>query len=287
MRSLVRPFLARILSLLLICSILAAPFGSTANARFISPDDWDPTKEGVGTNRYAYAQNDPVNKSDPNGHSISPDVDDYGSEGTGGNGKSEQAETRTSKDFDAAADIVTGENSKDKKSESEMAGGADGHSTRQGVDVNGNNIPDEVENTLQSFGTKSPELIDGWPMPSGNPLGNLGGSIRTGVNPSTLSPSHSIGGRSSSKNVDAISQSMRENGYKGKPIDVLEYNGRTIIVDGHHRAAAANRTGTAVDVRSVHPSEFPMGSGGWKSIQDVINGATSFTGNSLSRPGRR
>ncbi|MBZ9721559.1 hypothetical protein LB519_27325 [Mesorhizobium sp. AD1-1] len=36
--------------------------------RFISPDDWDPTKEGVGTNRYAYAQNDPVNKSDANGH---------------------------------------------------------------------------------------------------------------------------------------------------------------------------------------------------------------------------
>ncbi|WP_292637873.1 RHS repeat-associated core domain-containing protein, partial [Mesorhizobium sp.] len=36
--------------------------------RFISPDDWDPTKEGVGTNRYAYAQNDPVNRSDPNGH---------------------------------------------------------------------------------------------------------------------------------------------------------------------------------------------------------------------------
>jgi hypothetical protein len=36
--------------------------------RFISPDDWDPTKEGVGTNRYAYAGNDPVNLSDPGGH---------------------------------------------------------------------------------------------------------------------------------------------------------------------------------------------------------------------------
>ncbi|MER8409357.1 hypothetical protein NKH16_32760 [Mesorhizobium sp. M1307] len=36
--------------------------------RFISPDDWDPIKPGVGTNRYAYAQNDPVNKSDANGH---------------------------------------------------------------------------------------------------------------------------------------------------------------------------------------------------------------------------
>lgn len=36
--------------------------------RFVSPDWWDPDKEGVGTNRYAYATNDPVNKSDPNGH---------------------------------------------------------------------------------------------------------------------------------------------------------------------------------------------------------------------------
>ena len=39
-----------------------------AFGRFISPDDWDPVLEGVWTNRYAYAQNDPVNKSDPNGH---------------------------------------------------------------------------------------------------------------------------------------------------------------------------------------------------------------------------
>jgi len=39
-----------------------------ALGRFISPDDWDPTLPGVGTNRYAYAGNDPVNKSDPNGH---------------------------------------------------------------------------------------------------------------------------------------------------------------------------------------------------------------------------
>ncbi|MER8531054.1 RHS repeat-associated core domain-containing protein [Mesorhizobium sp. M1272] len=45
--------------------------------RFISPDDWDPTKPGVGTNRYAYAQNDPVNKSDTNGHSFFDNVRDY------------------------------------------------------------------------------------------------------------------------------------------------------------------------------------------------------------------
>ncbi|PDT27229.1 hypothetical protein CO660_24440 [Rhizobium sp. L9] len=66
-----RRLLTRVLSLLLISSIITVSFGSSANARFISPDDWDPTKEGVGTNRYAYSGDDPVNKSDPNGHMMS------------------------------------------------------------------------------------------------------------------------------------------------------------------------------------------------------------------------
>lgn len=46
-------------------------------ARSISPDDWDPTLSGVGTNRYAYAGNEPVNKADNNEHvAIAPDVKD-------------------------------------------------------------------------------------------------------------------------------------------------------------------------------------------------------------------
>jgi hypothetical protein len=102
--------------MLLVCSMLAAPFASTAHARFISPDDWDPTKEGVGTNRYAYAQNDPVNKSDPNGHSISPDVDDYGSQGTGGDGNTQKEETQASKDIKAVDDQPR-ENEREKRDE--------------------------------------------------------------------------------------------------------------------------------------------------------------------------
>jgi hypothetical protein len=35
---------------------------------FIQPDWFDPTKQGVGTNRYSYSFNDPVNLSDPNGN---------------------------------------------------------------------------------------------------------------------------------------------------------------------------------------------------------------------------
>ncbi|WP_407692764.1 RHS repeat-associated core domain-containing protein [Rhizobium herbae] len=49
---------------------MSVSIGSAASARFIQPDTWDPTVEGVGTNRYAYAGNDPVNNSDPNGHLI-------------------------------------------------------------------------------------------------------------------------------------------------------------------------------------------------------------------------
>ncbi|MGO4574356.1 RHS repeat-associated core domain-containing protein, partial [Microvirga sp. 2TAF3] len=39
--------------------------------RFLSPDSLDPTLPGVGTNRYAYALNNPVNLNDPGGNSVS------------------------------------------------------------------------------------------------------------------------------------------------------------------------------------------------------------------------
>lgn len=58
----------RFLSVVLVACVMGVSFGQAANARFISPDDWDPTKPGVGTNRYAYSENDPINKSDPSGH---------------------------------------------------------------------------------------------------------------------------------------------------------------------------------------------------------------------------
>jgi len=44
-------------------------------ARFIQADTWDPDLKGVDINRYAYALNDPVNKSDPNGHITSGEME--------------------------------------------------------------------------------------------------------------------------------------------------------------------------------------------------------------------
>ena len=47
---------------------LHARFYDAVIGRFLTPDWWDPTDPSVGTNRYTYADNDPVNQSDPGGH---------------------------------------------------------------------------------------------------------------------------------------------------------------------------------------------------------------------------
>ncbi len=47
---------------------LQARYYDTSLGRFLQPDWWEVSNRGVGTNRYAYALNNPVNLSDPGGH---------------------------------------------------------------------------------------------------------------------------------------------------------------------------------------------------------------------------
>jgi hypothetical protein len=109
----IRGLWVRVLSGLLVCSMASVSFGLAANARFISPDTWDPTLPGVGTNRYSYSENDPINKSDPSGHSVNPDVSDFGSEGKGGDNDQTAEQSEQSKAVTEAAD--TRVNGRDKK----------------------------------------------------------------------------------------------------------------------------------------------------------------------------
>jgi RHS repeat-associated protein len=97
-------------------------------ARFISPDWWDPHLKGVGTNRYTYSANDPVNKSDRNGHTAA--------EAWGGGGWAEAAfggeaaltqapghSASLGNDFAAAAkeEFGFGEQNKNKKGDEQFA----------------------------------------------------------------------------------------------------------------------------------------------------------------------
>lgn len=64
----IRKIVQRLLATSMTIAGTAGAFVAPTEARFISPDDLSPTISAVGTNRYAYALNDPINKSDPNGH---------------------------------------------------------------------------------------------------------------------------------------------------------------------------------------------------------------------------
>jgi large repetitive protein len=114
-----------------------------------------------------------------------------------------------------------------------------------------------------------------------------GPRIIEGIDARTLARSHSIEGSRSIRNVDQMSDIMRNDGYAFDPIDVIEHDGGMIIVDGHHRAAAAIRTNTPATVRVVGPDQFPMGSGGWQSIEEVIQASQTARPNRLNPPGRR
>jgi len=64
----IRKIVQRLLATSMTIAVTAGAFVAPTEARFISPDDLNPTISAVGTNRYAYSLNDPINKSDPNGH---------------------------------------------------------------------------------------------------------------------------------------------------------------------------------------------------------------------------
>lgn len=87
---------------------LNARYMDPALGRFISPDDWDPTMPGVGTNRYAYAGNDPVNGSDPNGHSLLKDAwDFFNGDGDFDKSNSDNALGATDRYFDNSAEALS------------------------------------------------------------------------------------------------------------------------------------------------------------------------------------
>ena len=106
-----------------------------------------------------------------------------------------------------------------------------------------------------------------------------------GVDAETLSRTHSIEGKRSTKKVEEISGNMRSNGYDiNQPIEALEHNERRYIIDGHHRAAAARRTHTMVTIKlieniEIHESVF-------NNTKEVVDASNTAGLDRLNRPRR-
>jgi len=65
---------------------LHARYYDAALARFLEPDWWDASDPEVGANRYAYAENDPIDGADPSGHKGTYNGCDFGcGSGSGSN----------------------------------------------------------------------------------------------------------------------------------------------------------------------------------------------------------
>jgi hypothetical protein len=98
--------------------------------------------------------------------------------------------------------------------------------------------------------------------------------------PSTFVRTEALSVRGSARIVREIADSMRTNGWRGDPIRVVEQNGQRIVVDGHHRLAAAQRAGIEVPYEVVPPSSV-IGPGRWSSIDDILRDAASVGPNRI------
>ncbi|WP_203793607.1 polymorphic toxin-type HINT domain-containing protein, partial [Cellulomonas oligotrophica] len=89
-----------------------------------------------------------------------------------------------------------------------------------------------------------------------------------------------LSGRGSARTVQEIADSMRSGGWQGDPIRVVNLNGQRIVVDGHHRLAAAQRVGIDIPYEVVPPSSV-VGPGQWSSVDDILRDAAAVGPNRI------
>jgi hypothetical protein len=98
--------------------------------------------------------------------------------------------------------------------------------------------------------------------------------------PGTFERTEALAGRASSRRVNEYSQVMRERGWQGAPIKVVAIDGLRIVVDGHHRLAAAQRAGIDVLYEIVDPATV-IRPGVWTSVDDILKDMATVGPNRL------
>lgn len=107
-----------------------------------------------------------------------------------------------------------------------------------------------------------------------------------GVDPATLVQSHELGGCAFAGNIESMADNMRAGGFVGPPIDVIVDRGRMVIVDGHRGTMAAGRTQTPMTIRTLDADASPISPGGWRSVEEVVDGTLMRGANTFPRPRR-
>ncbi|XVV15800.1 polymorphic toxin-type HINT domain-containing protein [Actinoplanes sp. CA-131856] len=108
------------------------------------------------------------------------------------------------------------------------------------------------------------------------------------ANPHDLRRTEALSGAYDKQRVEEITESMKENGWVGAPIDVFEQNGNLYILNGHHRTAAAKRAGINVKYRLVPESE--LGEHNYRDAHEVVSAAVEVGADRIDdrrRRGRR
>ena len=200
---------------------------------FIQPDWFEVTQPGVGTNRYSYSFNDPINRIDPNGNQADDTLEEeddadrrYGLVDLFGIGTIAKGET---------AAIVAGM----KQAGSDPDIGAVDRARQESLQNSANEGRDGAP--LAVLLTVAPVSIG----PARGMVGKFTNAWRSQpIDPSTIRFS-----QSSVSNVDEITTSMRANGWTGDPIDIVRMQDGALTTFDNTRVLAASRAG--IDVQAV------------------------------------
>ena len=252
-----------------ILTILLTAFASQASAMFIEADWLDPTQPGVGTNRYAYSNNDPVNKLDPNGNWYSGEYGVYPTMSYNTDPNANQLLRAVDNSGRYIINTPT----------SLMNIVADGI-------YGAGNLMAPYSGTLENMAITTPTAFDDIGAGAISGFTKLSTSVAERssgfVNPAALKFSQTTAGGNG--RADALRKSMSQNGWSGPAIDVVQTSSGSLVTIDNTRVVIARELGMTKIPANIRRADELLPEGmadrfpGAKTWGDALEQRTSRNG---------